>query len=542
MGNSLLDELIQRIDALDPEAQAAIEAEALAATKDMPWIPTPGPQTEAYFCQADELFYGGEAGGGKTSLLLGLSLTSHHRSLILRRQSKEAEELFIPLEEIIGHTDGRKMGTRPHWRIGDRIIDIGGCQYEQDKQKYKGIPHDHIAFDEIPDFTKSQFMFIKTWNRTTVPGQRSRIVCAGNPPTTAEGLWVIEYWAPWLDPRHPNPAKSGEIRHFIMDRDDRSHEVKRAGKYRIIHGDGELPIIEPVAEGEPEEKTEDIEIVRSRSRCFIRAGLADNPYLGEDYAANLDSLPAEIRAAYRDGKFDDAIKDDLWQCIPTDWIKAAQARWRPNPPQGVPMCAMGIDVAQGGPDNSIIAMRYDGWYDHNISIPGKQTPLGSDLAAVILAKRKDRAIPVVDMGGGYGGGVIQSLGGAGVEYYAYKGAETSHARPIGGKLKFKNKRAQAYWQFREALDPDQPGGSPIQLPDNPRLVADLTAPKFKIVGVEIVLEPKEDVTKRLGRSCDDGDAVVMAWFDGAKNLAHGQNRKQSAGPSVIMGRKNARRR
>ena len=39
----------------------------------MAWVPNPGPQTQAFLCEADELFYGGEAGGGKTDLGIGLS-------------------------------------------------------------------------------------------------------------------------------------------------------------------------------------------------------------------------------------------------------------------------------------------------------------------------------------------------------------------------------------------------------------------------------------------------------------------------------------
>lgn len=37
------------------------------------WRPLPGPQTMAYSSPADELFYGGAAGGGKTDLLLGVA-------------------------------------------------------------------------------------------------------------------------------------------------------------------------------------------------------------------------------------------------------------------------------------------------------------------------------------------------------------------------------------------------------------------------------------------------------------------------------------
>jgi len=41
-------------------------------------------------CKAAELFYGGQAGGGKTDLGLGLALTVHKRALILRRLNSAA--------------------------------------------------------------------------------------------------------------------------------------------------------------------------------------------------------------------------------------------------------------------------------------------------------------------------------------------------------------------------------------------------------------------------------------------------------------------
>lgn len=538
--SNLLDDILTRVESLDPNNRDQLLAHVVQATAGQTWFPQPGPQTEAYFSEADDLFYGGQAGGGKTDLGLGLALTAHTRSLVLRRVNKDARSLMDRTEGIIGHTEGRNLSLL-EWKVGDGKIDYGGCQYEQDKQRYKGIPHDLIFFDEIPDFLFSQFTFIKTWNRSAKDGQRCRVVCAGNPPTTPEGLWVIEYWGPWLDPKHPRPAKDGELRWYVLDKDNKSREVDGKGKYGINHETGAIEKVPDDAE--QSDYPETVEILASRSRTFIRAKLSDNSFLGADYAATLDALPAEIRAAYRDGRFDQSIKDNPWQVIPTHWVTQAQERWKPQPPEGVPMCAIGVDVAQGGDDSSVLAPRYDGWYDNTISIPGKQTPLGSDLAAIVIAKRKDGAKPIVDMGGGYGGGVIQVFHSNNIEFYAYKGSMASHARTKDGKLGFKNIRSQAYWQFREALDPDQPGGSPICLPPNPRLVADLTAPTFLIKGTEIVVEPKVDVVDRLGRSPDDGDAVVMAWADGAKQVTHhkqwAQNRTGQRG--VVMGHSTQRR-
>ena len=44
------------------------------------------------------------------------------------------------------------------------------------------------------------------------------------------------------------------------------------------------------------------------------------------------------------------------------------------------------------------------------------------------------------------------------------------------------------------------------------LVGDLTAPRWKVTGGgKIQVESKDDIRARLGRSTDDGDAVVMAF-------------------------------
>src|SRR5581483_2253531 len=66
------------------------------------WWPNPGPQTDCYYSLADETFYGGQAGGGKTHLLLGLAATVHQRSLLLKRIRQDAKKFIPYLAEIIG--------------------------------------------------------------------------------------------------------------------------------------------------------------------------------------------------------------------------------------------------------------------------------------------------------------------------------------------------------------------------------------------------------------------------------------------------------
>ena len=85
---SALDELLERVKALPGAKRDEMAAAADAALGDRAWVPNVGPQTDAYFSLADETLYGGEAGGGKTDLLLGLPLTAHERSLVLRRSTR----------------------------------------------------------------------------------------------------------------------------------------------------------------------------------------------------------------------------------------------------------------------------------------------------------------------------------------------------------------------------------------------------------------------------------------------------------------------
>ena len=499
MQASVLDEILIRLNAMPAAEKKEIIKTAYEATKHLRWIPNPGPQTACVDNQADIIFYGGEAGGGKTDLLVGLSLTKHKRSLVLRRTNKEASKLVERYMEVLGSRDGWN-GQDDFWRVDGRVIDIGGCQHEDDKQKYKGTPHDFIGFDEVADFSESQFRFIIGWNRSTDPEQRCRVVAAGNPPTTAEGLWVIQYWAPWLDENHPNPAKPGEMRWFTTI-GGRDTEVDGPGPHLV----GGEPII-------------------ARSRTFIRAKLSDNRELERTgYGSVLAALPAELRAAYKEGRFGASMKDDEWQVIPTNYILDSQKRWtvRGRQPADIPMTVIAVDVAQGGADQTVLAPRHDYWYAPLVVVPGSETPLPSDVAAFLTKKRRDGAAIVVDVGGGYGGGVVDILKQNDIGTIPFNGANQGVGRTKDRTLGFANKRAEAWWKFREALDPDQPGGSPIELPDDPALRADLTAPRWKLTTRGILIESKEEIKKRIGRSPDRGDAVVMAWSEGNAAIRRG---------------------
>jgi len=294
------------------------------------WIPQEGPQTEAYYCQADELFYGGAAGGGKTDLILGLAIGEHHTSIIFRREYPQLKGIRERANQIYGKL-GKYNGGDELWRIypteqfpSGQVVEFGACQHEEDKQKYQGRPHDLCGFDEITHFTETQYRFLIGWNRPSSAAkrnQRTRVVAAGNPPTDAEGYWVVKRWAPWIDPTHPNPAKPGELRWYIVNGAGEDEEVPGPGDYPLTDYDGN-PIMDN--EGKPEYCT-------AKSRTFIRSFVENNRYLMEaGYRATLQQLPEPLRSRMLKGDFGVGEDDNEWQVIPTAWVQKAQARWAPT--------------------------------------------------------------------------------------------------------------------------------------------------------------------------------------------------------------------
>lgn len=493
---NLLDDILARYDALPKQVQEQIARDAAEATKGRYFIPNPGPQMEALRCEADELFFGGSAGGGKSALLCGTAVDDHDRSIIFRREYPQIKGLEDEVAGMIGTRSGYNAQDKI-WRLPNgNILEFGSVPHEHDVEKYQGRAHSLKGFDEITHFSEAQYRFLIGWTRSTDTDQRCRIIATGNPPTTPEGYWVVKYWAPWLDPTHPNPAKPGELRW-----------------YTTING-------EDVECDGPDEVEVNGRMVRPRSRTFIPARLEDNPDLmATGYAAVLEAMPEELRVRFRDGRFDAEVKDNEFQVIPTEWVKAAQARWTPKAPDGVGMSVLSHDVALGGGDANAWARRHGYWYDEVLieRLKGKVDPI--DLAAKDLALMRDGCLIVIDMGGGYGSGVYSHLKNnvQGLTLIGHNGSSKSGKRDRSGKLKLFNKRAEVWWKFREALEPNL--GEPVALPPDPELLADLTAPTWKLGKSGIQIEEKALIKTRLGRSPDKGDAVVNAWAYGESSVS-----------------------
>jgi hypothetical protein len=452
------------------------------------WVPQSKPQWLAFLSRADELFYGGAAGGGKTDLGLGLAFECHRRSMFFRREYTEltdvvdrGNQIFAPLGIAFNH-------QRRRWEHGDRFVQLGAIDQPDDVQKYQGRPRDLYVFDEVSFFMEPWVRYITGWLRSTDAGQRTRVLMLGNPPTTPEGEWIVPYFAPWLDEKHPNPARPGELRWFAV-LDDQSIEV-----------DGPEPI---------QHKGETIQ---PKSRTFIPAYLSDNPFLRDtDYRTVLQGLPDELKQKFLDGKFNVKTPDNPWQVIPTAYVEAAQQRWREGKRPAVNLRCSGLDVSRGGKDDTVLARLYHEWFELNVW-PGTQVTDGDVAADLALnATMDDTPAPYFVDVIGVGSSAYDSLKRReGVRAIPINVAESSDEKDETGKFPFFNLRSQIHWQLREALAPNSP--YEIALPPDRRVKVDLCAATYKITKSGIQVESKEDIKKRLGFSPDYGEAILLGWY------------------------------
>ena len=452
--------LVSRVSRLEKTSAGVLAPADIAGL----WTPRSDPQRLALESEADELYYGGAASGGKTDLLIGAALTQHRHAVLFRREYAQHSaiidrvmEVLVPIADQVAYN-----GTELRWRLpGSRFLELGAAQHEDSVRKWRGRPHDGKFFDELPEFTEAQHLFFSGWARTTIPGQRVRTIGAGNPPTDTDGEWVISRWGPWLDEQHPYPALPGELRWF----------VRIEGKDTEVEG------------------------------------------------------PEPLRSQLLYGDHAIGLQDDEWQVNPSAWVREAQVRWTPQRPEGAWLEQIGADIAQGGADNTVLARRYGNWFAEPEVHPGIAVPDARHNAEHVGRALVEGGTAVIDVDGvGASTYHLLAVGEDRERVVPYRGSQRIPTlRDRSGRLAFANQRAAAWWALRDALDPAH--GSVIALPPSRELRADLCSVRWTRQVSGIQLEDKEDVRKRIGRSPDLGDAYVMAnarWLQARPAFRVGQ--------------------
>ena len=218
----------------------------------------------------------------------------------------------------------------------------------------------------------------------------------------------------------------------------------------------------------------------------------------------------EKSAVYQNRVLGEFASGDEAGVIPLGWVEAANERWREHDERrrpAEPLTAVGVDVARFGEDRTVLALRVGDVVTELRRSAKEDTMATAGRVRGLLGARGGRAIVDVI---GVGAGVVDRLREQGLDVTPFNAAEGTDAKDTSGELGFANRRSAAWWRLRELLDPS--GDHALALPPDDTLTGDLTAPTWKPTsGGKVQVEGKDEIRARLGRSTDDGDAVVMAF-------------------------------
>lgn len=135
-----------------------------------PYIPQEptGKQLDFLRCMELEAFYGGAAGGGKSSALLMAALQyveyPNYRAIILRRTYKDLAlpgALMDRAQEWLGKTNARWVDREKRWEFpSGASLTFGYLENERDKYRYQGAEFQFCGFDEATQFEESQYTYL----------------------------------------------------------------------------------------------------------------------------------------------------------------------------------------------------------------------------------------------------------------------------------------------------------------------------------------------------------------------------------------------
>lgn len=281
--------------------------------------PQAGPQTVFVGCEADIVFYGGAAGGGKSFGLL-LDPLRHHDNkdfggVIFRKTSVQVRNeggLWDESMKLYSLFNAKPRESVLSWGFTSGMaMSFSNLELEKDVLNYQGAQIPWLGFDELTHFSESQFFYMLSRNRST-SGVKPRIRATCNPDPDS---WVKTFIRWWLDDegRYARADRSGVLRYFIRMND------------QIIWADTPDEIHAQFGNG-PE--------IRPKSFTFIAAKLEDNKILMEKdpaYLGNLLALNRVDRARLKDGDWlARASAGMLFQrawftvvdAVPAGWIQA----------------------------------------------------------------------------------------------------------------------------------------------------------------------------------------------------------------------------
>lgn len=421
-----------------------------------------------------------------------------------------------------GKLDGRiNRSPTPTWILGDEPVGFGRKPADHEESAFQGMHNRYVlvVIDEAGGVDKRLYDAI----RSIVANENSRVLAIGNPDDPGSYFQeVCEPGSGWnvirldvlrspnfnkLEIEGTNPDKvKYPLTKALMEAEGIPYSTEKVSLELSENLSGPLYVEEALTAwcGVPIDAAQTHDATELRSLLLNRT--ADSPL-----------FTSKVR-----GLFPSATATGV---IPLGWIQRAVDRWQdwqdagadnekvPNPTRRV----VGVDVAYGGMDETVVAVRFGDAIRRLYRYRNADTRETAAEAAIHL--HETGTVAVVDVIG-IGAGVFDTLRAWRksnkhvADVVPFNAAASTSRKDKIGQFKFKNDRAAAWWRMRELLDPAR--GSTVMLPNDQRLIQELSAVKYKyLAGGVIQIESKDDIKKRLGRSTDSADSVIQAfWVDG----------------------------
>lgn len=247
---------------------------------------------------------------------------------------------------------------------------------------------------------------------------------------------------------------------------------------------------------------------------FIPALPIDNPYLPADYESTLRTLYSNNESLIKsllEGNWDVTTAGDY--LINYGLIRAATTRES----TGSGVCAIGVDVARFGDDETVVIVRRGTKTTRIESWSHQDTVWTAGKIAEIARAENPSGIYVDEIG--VGAGVVDNLN---AQKFHVIGVVSSEAA-IKEKV-YANKRAELYSNLATHFS----DGS-ISIPDHPKLTSQLAGLKKKYdAHLRLLIESKDDIKKRSGHSPDYADALMLTYSDFTPETVS-NNKMQSVG-------------
>ena len=161
---------------------------------------------------ADEVLFGGAAGGGKSYGQLADALVyalryPQSRQLILRRTFPELEHSIIYTSlKFYPEKAARYRASNHTWEFyNGSLIEFGYLAAEKDVLRYQGAEYDVVRFDELTHFTEEQYTYLLSRLRGVNPYPK-QMKSSTNPGGIGHS-WVKRRF---IDGQEPNKAQKDE--------------------------------------------------------------------------------------------------------------------------------------------------------------------------------------------------------------------------------------------------------------------------------------------------------------------------------------------